>query len=208
MKRIGPGGTWKLGFTLIELMVVIVLLGILAAMIIPEMKGTYQDAMLRSASRELVSVCNLAGSRAISLNQLHRVRFDRKTGRYWIERKSNEGGPAAGFVPARDVPGSEGEVDQRISIQIRNSGDEPADALEPGAHSSSEADLGLHARTTDQAISFYPDGTADAGEILLQDRDGFRRVLRVNPTTARVLIKEGERSGGPSPPSGETGGLN
>src|SRR5438876_3050066 len=56
MKRIGPGGTWKLGFTLIELMVVIVLLGILAAMIIPEMKGTYQDAMLRSASRELVSV--------------------------------------------------------------------------------------------------------------------------------------------------------
>ena len=33
---------------------------------------------------------------------------------------------------------------------------------------------------------FYPDGTADAREIQLEDRDGFRLVLRINPTTARV----------------------
>ena len=63
------------GFTLIELMVVVVLIGILTAMIIPEMKGTYGDALLRSTSRDLVNVFNLAYSRAVTLNQTHRVRL-------------------------------------------------------------------------------------------------------------------------------------
>jgi prepilin-type N-terminal cleavage/methylation domain-containing protein len=40
-------------FTLIELMVVIVLIGIMTAMIIPEMKGTFEEALLRSTAREL-----------------------------------------------------------------------------------------------------------------------------------------------------------
>src|SRR5262249_50314579 len=39
-------------FTLVEMMVVVVLIAILTAMIIPEMKGTYEDAFLRSTSRE------------------------------------------------------------------------------------------------------------------------------------------------------------
>ena len=36
-------------FTLIELMLVCLLIAILTAIIIPEMKGTYQDALLRSS---------------------------------------------------------------------------------------------------------------------------------------------------------------
>ena len=197
-------GTSRLGFTLIELMVVIVLVGIMAAVIIPEMKGTYEDALLRSASRELAGVCSIAASRAISLNEAHRVRFDRKTGRYRIERKTSEGEPA-GFVPAHDVPGSEGEIDARISIEIRISGAEPAEPREAGAPSTSERDLSVP--TPDQAISFYADGTADAAEILLHDREGFRRILRINPTTARLQISQLSGQGESGSPSAEAGGL-
>ena len=39
-------------------------------------------------------------------------------------------------------------------------------------------------------ISFYPDGTADAAIILLQDRGGFRLGLKLNPITARVHVFE------------------
>src|ERR1041385_3078026 len=73
-------------FTLVELMTVIAIVGIMVAMIIPEMRGTYEDALLRSASRDLVNVFEIASSRAISLNQLHRVALDTQSGRYVVER--------------------------------------------------------------------------------------------------------------------------
>jgi hypothetical protein len=47
--------------------------------------------------------------------------------------------------------------------------------------------------TVNPAIGFYADGTADAVEIRLRDRDGFGLVLEVNPVTARVRWKPGKR---------------
>jgi prepilin-type N-terminal cleavage/methylation domain-containing protein len=175
-------------FTLIELMVVMVLIGVMTAMILPEMKGTYEDALLRSTSRELVSVCSLASSHAVSVNQAHRLRLDLKTGHYSIERPAPDRGSQGRFVAAREVAGGEGELDTRITIQVYKSGDQAAEgaeqdsALVPGSRAPSEG--------RDDGITFYPDGTADASEILLRDRDGFRLALRINPVTARVRIIE------------------
>src|SRR5206468_1215469 len=78
-------------FTLVEMMVVLILIGIMTAVILPEMKGTYGDAVLRSTARDFVNVCSIASSRAISLNQLHRLRLDTKNGQYFIERRVGEG---------------------------------------------------------------------------------------------------------------------
>jgi type II secretion system protein H len=175
-------------FTLIELMVVMVLIGIMTALILPEMKGTYEDALLRSTSRELVSACGLASSHAVSVNQAHRLRLDRKTGHYVIERRAADRGAGDHEVAAREVPGGEGELDTRISIEIHQSGDEATEAADresaqlPGSRAQAER--------RDDGITFYPDGTADAVEIVLRDRDGFRLALRINPITARVRIIE------------------
>src|SRR5436305_8539646 len=82
------------GFTLIEMMIVVILIGIMTAMILPEMRGTFQDALLRSTGRKIVEVLSLANSRAVSLNQAHKVVFDRRSHRYAIERSApgqNEG---------------------------------------------------------------------------------------------------------------------
>ena len=195
MRLIRPVESSRLGFTLIELMVVIVLAGIMAAAIIPEMRGTYEDALLRAAGRELVEVFSIAGSRAASLNEAHRVRLERNSGRYWIERKSSDGESPSGFVRVHDVPGSEGKIDSRISIEFKSAGDESEETLEASASAPPERDTRIAA--TVQAVTFYADGTADNAEILLQDRDGFRRVLRVNSTTARVQIGELGRRGAP-----------
>jgi type II secretion system protein H len=175
-------------FTLIELMVVIVIIGIMTAMIIPEMKGSYEDALLRSASRDLVNVFDLAYSRAVSLNQLRRVRLDETTGRYMVEKRVILNG-REDFIPAGDVPGDKGALDSRISIEFRRPDDNSA---EPAALSGAAATDGA-SPMNEAAITFYPDGTADPGEIVLRDRQGFRLALRINPITARVHVVELER---------------
>src|ERR1039457_6279915 len=176
----------RTGFTLMELMVVVVIIGIMTAMMIPEMKGTFQDALLRSTSRELINVFDLAYSRAVSLNQLRRVRLDEKSGRYLVEKQVVENGQE-NFVPADDVPGGKGELDPRIAVEFHQPGeissstdgasDAPVSSGDPGG----------------VAISFYPDGTADGGDITLRDREGFRLMLHINPVTARVHVVEMER---------------
>lgn len=174
-------------FTLIELMVVIVLVAIMTALIIPEMKGTFQDALLRSSGRQLIEVFNLANSRAVSLNQIQRVRLDAKAGRYSIEQKT---GPNSsdGLSPVRDISGGTGTLDERISLLMRKGS--PSASRSPDeadAPAASEQDASLDMLNT---VSFYPDGTAEAAELQLRDQSGLRLTLRINPITARVQIVE------------------
>jgi type II secretion system protein H len=178
----------RIGFTLVELMVVIAIIGIMTAMMIPEMKGTFQDALLRSTSRELINVLDLAYSRAVSLNQLRRVRLDEKTGRYLVEKQVTENGQE-NFVPADDVPDNKGELDSRIAVEFHP----PA---EFSADESTEANLST-GDASGVTIAFYPDGTADGGDFTLRDREGFRLMLQLNPVTARVHVVEMEREGPP-----------
>jgi len=178
------------GFTLMELMVVIVIIGIMTALMIPEMKGSYGDAVLRSPSRELINVFELAYSRAVSLNQIRRVRLDESSGRYLVEKQVFVNG-SEDFVPADDVPGNRGRLDPRITVEFHQPGEvagetgAPAEAPAPGTISGQSI------------IAFYPDGTADGGAVVLRDRDGFQLRLQINPVTARVQIAATEREAQP-----------
>lgn len=175
-------------FTLIELMLVCLLVAILSAMIIPAMHGSYQDALLRATSRKLVDAFGLACSQAVSHNQTDRVRLEFKSGRFVVEKRVEQNG-AETFVPLQEVPGGQGELDSRIAIKIQSPG---AAASEGSDQAVSMDTVGsdLQASQPEDAISFYPDGTADGREVILRDRDGFGLALRINPITARVNIIE------------------
>jgi type II secretion system protein H len=174
------------GFTLVEMLVVIVIVSIMSVAIVAEMHGTFQDALLRSTGRELAGACNVASSRAISINRPHRIRLDRYAHRYFLE-KSTRGG--SDFYPAQDTPGSSGTLDSRITIHILEPGvDSPDDAgQEPSGHAGGHG--AFSSGPAEDSVTFYPDGTADARQIELADRDGFRLALRINPVTSRVQIK-------------------
>jgi type II secretory pathway pseudopilin PulG len=185
------------------MMVVVVLIGILTAMIIPEMKGTFHDALLRSTGRQLVSAITLASSRAIALNRPHYVRLDRRTSRYLVERPTKDRDDETGAVAAKDTPGGEGQIDKRITFEIHRLGADSPEASDtretrepnepdaPGsASASSPASDDETRRGKGEALAFNPDGTADAAEIVLRDPQGFRLALRINPVTARVRIVE------------------
>lgn len=175
------------GFTLVELMVVIFLIGILTASIIPSMQGTLEAERLHAQSRRLVGAIELAYSRAVTLSQPHRLRLNTNEHRFFLETRMPGPDGEAAFAPIPYTPGAEGELDSRISVSLLSS----EAALEPEPNGA-PAESGEPQRLppVDQPPTFYPDGTADAVTLLLQDRQGFRLALQVNPVTARVRIRE------------------
>lgn len=178
------------GFTLIELMAVLVIIGVVSAVIIPEMGGTYEDAILRSTSRDLTAVFDLASSQAVILNQPQRVHFDRREGLYQLETQKPDPFGRAAFVPAHDVYGSYGTIDSRITVELIDQA-EPVDedATAPPAPAAGN----MAGQMPDDSIEFYPDGTADARDVILRDRSGFQLGLHINPVTARVRIIQLQR---------------
>jgi type II secretion system protein H len=187
---LATGKMKRAGFTLLELMVVVVLIGLITALIVPEMKGTFQDMLLRSTARDLVSAFSLASSQAITVHQTHRVRMDSSSGHYFVERTARQAEAGGGFTPVSNLPGAKGELDGRIKIMIHKARDEAGENEEERSPFSAP-DREQPGQTS--ALSFYPDGTAEAGEIELRDGEGFGLALRLNATTARVRVIELER---------------
>src|SRR4051812_17938396 len=179
-----PGSFASAGFTLIELMLVLVLIAIMAAMIAPEMKGSMEDALLRSSARKVVDLFNLTYSRAVSLNQQHRVRLDPHNGEYRVEQQNNGLLDPRGFSPIHDLADFNGQIDSRIAIEVRPA---PQERLNPQVPED-EPNLA----TVRDGINFYPDGTADGCEVVLRDRMGVELILQLNPITASVHIREPE----------------
>lgn len=179
---------------MLELVVVLVMLSILSAVILPEMRGTYDDELLRATSRRLISAMNLATSQAITVHDPHRLRLDARAGRYQIERLNSDPETENPYIPVRHVSGAEGPLDPRVRFEIRRIASDSAEEAPdndvpspPGPEGDSEAVLM-------DSIAFHPDGTADGREIVLRDRAGFGLILRVNPVTARVRVVATERT--------------
>jgi type II secretion system protein H len=161
------------GFTLVELMVVLILIGIFTGLIVGEMRGTYEDALLRASARKLVAAANLAGSQAVSTGQPLVLSFNTAQSEYAVHKRS-----------ARESQSSlvdEGRLDDRIIVLVRQQ--EQASSDEPN-----EAPLTEEQATKKDDIAFYADGTADSREILLRDRTSKELVLRINPITGRIRI--------------------
>jgi Tfp pilus assembly protein FimT len=64
------------GFTVVELLVIVVVMGILVAIGLPSFLQWRQNLEYRSTARDIVSILRNAQSRTIAANLQHRVEFD------------------------------------------------------------------------------------------------------------------------------------
>lgn len=95
------------GFTLLELIVVLVLAGIFASLVLPSLFGTLESGRLRAGAAEVRATCTLARTLAASGGRERAVTFHLDRGAYGVEGEGRERVLPEGVAIASARAGSE-----------------------------------------------------------------------------------------------------
>lgn len=148
-ERSGAGLDREAGFTLLELSLVIVIVGLMLTIVLPRFRDSGHAEMLAQAHR-LQQIFRLLRSQSVLNGQPYRLNFDLDQERYWVSPE--EGTDLADF--ARDL----GQLSRGTQLP------EPVSLL--------DVDLPTMAGKVSQGqifTVFYPDGSVDPTAIHLSD---------------------------------------
>lgn len=177
------------GFTLIEMMIVLVIVSIMTVLMIPEMKGSYEEALLRSNARKMSSAFKAAYSRAITTHKLHRVRIDPESSKLMIEERSAE--PETPYIPLKQFDRKTSQLHPNVGIRFH----EPLPAFSVDeAGMEQETSRQVSKNVPDGVFLFHPNGTCEGKDIELRDRMGFGLLIRIDAITCRVRFENLERN--------------
>ena len=146
------------GFTLLELIVVLVLLGIIAVLVAPGLGGSLENAKLKTASRELLAVLRVQRSEAIAQGRIITMRFASDESSYRIDGES--------------VSLAEG-----LSVVYQAA----TGAASQGVQGSALPDTG------NNDLAFYPDGSSSGALLALRLGEGLR-YIRIDWLTGAVSL--------------------
>lgn len=167
-------------YTLLELMIVIVLLGITAAVVAPNLRGS-EPLRVQTAVRALASDIMFAQSDALAYQQRRAVVFDPDSNGYWIaEVNSDELDFDADAMYRIDGP------DQRFLVSL--------DDLSGGAAQLISAEFdGEEFLVFDElggpVAGLTSETPSSGGNLVVGGDDGTRFRLRVEPYTGRVTVQ-------------------
>ncbi len=158
------------GFTLIELTIIIVILGVMLSLIIPRL-GEIGEANLKRSARHLTGMIRFLHEESLAKKDSYRLRFDVTEGRYWTERLTilNLSDKLAEYKRYSSEMATEGRLSGQTTLR----------------------DIKVASHPDDTYIEFSPEGWVEHALIHLRDGENRDFTLVVNPLTGDTELREG-----------------
>lgn len=167
--RITDQGSSKVGgFTLIELTVIIVILGVMLTLVIPKL-GELGNANLKQSARHLTGMIRFLKDEAQAKKKVYRIRFDVHEGRYWAEVMELTSEQTVEFRHLQSEIGSEASLSGNTTFR----------------------EIKVSSHPDDPYIQFTPDGWVEQASIHLRDAQDRDFTLLVKPLTGNTELREG-----------------
>ncbi len=165
------------GFTLLELLIVLVLIGLTAAIAAPRLSGTHDKLPLGTAAKHLSALMRLARSNAVTRGHTVVVYADPETNRIVMAAAADRTHADPTHQNKEGASGPVALIDPRHAYR-----------LPPGiAVSRVVSEGGM--RLEDDAIAlFFPIGNSSGGQLVLTDAAGRRKTITIDTITGLVTI--------------------
>jgi prepilin-type N-terminal cleavage/methylation domain-containing protein len=178
-----------LGFTLIEVVLVLVVIVVVSGITVPHFAGTFRGTKLRTAARTFNRMARYARSMAIMREQMLTVALNPETMEVFL-----------GAPPSQTTPDdADGELDQDVLKRLGYTDDDESDTagLEKELHRFLPEGLMVRHFEKDWAdedeqhgefhlVRYYPNGQCEWFELELEDNRGMGIKLENDPITGKI----------------------
>jgi prepilin-type N-terminal cleavage/methylation domain-containing protein len=141
------------GFTLVEMMLVFLLIGIMISIAIPRWRDVYSETSVHESSKMIIALADFAREKSVIEHRQYRLVLDKRERAYWLERQTTfpQTGTEA-FEPSKD----------NLSARFRL----------PDQFYFDEIRLNGKKARGNSSITFYPDGTSDELQLTVANGGG------------------------------------
>ncbi len=165
----------RAGMTFLEIMIVMVIVGIMASVTIPSLRGPYEFNKLRGGAREVVALMRYARSTAIMSEVEVPLEIDTEKDRFRLNLDK---------VAAKKKPEQRKAIREGSEASWRQL---PKEVVFAAVYSWDDP-------KKDKSIAqivFYPDGSASDSRVVLENRDKKMMTIVLNRATALAEIRKG-----------------